>query len=187
MSENQVFPDELTVLKSRADVLSISYHPSIGVEKLREKVSAAMADKPPKQEGTVKPVAVADAVGESPEEKQLRIRNDQLALVRINLTCMNPMKAEWDGEIFTVGNGLVGTISKFVPFNAEDGWHVPQILLDTLQDRQCQIFTTVKSKNGVTVRQGKLIKEFSIQILPPLTQDELHDLAQRQAMAGTIE
>ena len=31
--------DELTLLKERADLMGIKYHPSIGVDKLREKVT----------------------------------------------------------------------------------------------------------------------------------------------------
>lgn len=181
MADNLV-QDELTTLKARADLLGINYHPSIGVEKLREKIAAAVADKPASQ---VK--AATEETGETEHEMRRRIRDEQLALVRIRLSCMNPAKTEWDGEIFTVGNSVVGTVTKYVPFNAEEGWHVPKILLDTLQDRQCQVFQAVKTKNGVTVRQGKLIKEFSIEILPPLTPEELKDLAQRQAMAGSTE
>lgn len=180
MSEIESSSDELSILKSRADLMGISYHPSIGVEKLREKVAAALSDKPDE-------VTVTKPGVESEQERLANLRNEQLALVRIRLTCMNPMKAEWEGEIITVGNTLVGTISKYVPFNADEGWHVPRILLDTLQDRQCQVFTTVKSKNGINVRKGKLIKEFAIEILPPLTQDELKELAQRQAMSATAD
>lgn len=180
MSEIESSSDELSILKSRADLMGISYHPSIGVEKLREKVAAALSDKPAEVTATKPGV-------ESEQERLANLRNEQLALVRIRLTCMNPMKAEWEGEIITVGNTLVGTISKYVPFNADEGWHVPRILLDTLQDRQCQVFTTVKSKNGINVRKGKLIKEFAIEILPPLTQDELKELAQRQAMSATAD
>jgi len=181
MSDTEVLADEITSLKARADLIGVSYHPSIGVEKLREKVNAALAGKPAVS------ASVPAAVAQTREEKLFQMRNEQLALVRIRLSCMNPNKAEWEGEIFTVGNALVGAITKYVPFNADDGWHVPQILLDTLQDRQCQIFVSSKTKNGATIRTGKLIKEFSIQILPPLTVDELHDLAQRQAMAGAID
>ena len=183
MSQIESTADELTTLKARADLIGVSYHPSIGVDKLREKVNAALAGKILPLEASTPPT-LAQVAQESEGERLFRLRNEQLALVRIRLACMNPNKAEWDGEIFTVGNSLVGTITKYVPFNADEGWHVPQILLDTLMDRQCQIFVTGKTKNGVSTRQGKLIKEFSIQLLPPLTQDELHDLAQRQAMAA---
>jgi len=37
------------------------------------------------------------------------------------------------------------------------------------------------------VRQGKLIKEFAIEVLDALTPGELHELAQRQAMAKSID
>lgn len=190
MSEVEV-TSELDTLKARADLLGINYHPSIGVEKLREKVAAAMADKPP-TEATTAPSGASVKPGEMTEaqleaQRMSNLRDEQLALIRIRLTCMNPNKAEWDGEIFTVGNSLVGSVTKYVPFNADDGWHVPKILLDTLMDRQCQIFVTTKSKHGVNVRQGKLIKEFSIQILDPLTPEELKELARRQALATTEE
>ena len=96
---------------------------------------------------------------------------------------MNPAKAEWDGEIFVAGNSLIGSIKKFVPFNADDGWHVPNIILQMLRERQCQIFVTEKDSRGNKIRKGKLIREFAIEVLEPLTEEELHDLAQRQAMA----
>lgn len=177
---SELTQDELSTLKARADLLGIQYHPSIGVEKLKEKLGAVMGDKPKEPEK-----AAVDVFKETEGQALERMRNEQLVLIRIRLACMNPIKAEWQGELFTVGNSLVGTVTKFVPFNAEDGWHVPKILLDFMQDRMCQIFVTSKTKNGVSIKQGKLIKEFAIEILPPLTQEELRDLAQRQAMAET--
>ena len=32
-----------------------------------------------------------------------------------------------------------------------------------------------------------MIKEFAVEVLPPLSIEELKDLAQRQAMAGSID
>jgi hypothetical protein len=49
------------------------------------------------------------------------------------------------------------------------------------------VFYPVKTMHGVTVRKGKLIKEFAIEVLPQLTPEELRDLAQRQAMANAID
>ena len=181
---------ELDELKARADLMGVPYHPSIGLEKLREKVNAAVNSKPagddPVQDAA--PTAVAAvATGETENQRRLRRKREASELVRIRLTCMNPNKREWEGEIFSAGNSLVGTFTKYVPFNAEDGWHVPHIILEMIRARHCQIFYTEKSRNGVNVRKGKLIKEFNIEILPPLTPAELHDLAQRQAMAKSID
>lgn len=186
MSENiEVVQDELATLKARADQLNLSYHPSIGLEKLREKVAAALADAPAPTV-VAAPVA-AEPVVETEPMRLRRIKREALALVRIRLTCMNPAKKDWDGEIITSGNSLIGTVAKFVPFNAEAGWHVPHIIYEQLVARQCQIFVERKLANGARVREGKLIREFAIEVLPSLTETELHDLAQRQAMAKTID
>lgn len=175
--------DELTTLKARADLLGISYHPSIGVEKLREKLAAAMEDgaEEAENEGTT-----IGAPVETEAQKRLRLMKEATKLVRIRVTCMNPAKKEWEGEIITVGNAAVGTYKKYIPFNADEGWHVPNIIYQALQERQCQVFVSTKTKNGVTIRQGKLIKEFAIEVLPPLAEKELKDLAQRQAMAKSV-
>lgn len=169
-------PDELTTLKARADALGIPYHPSIGLEKLREKVNQAIAPK--EQED---PVAVTETA------TRLTRRQEAAKLVRIRITCMNPNKKEWDGEFITAGNSVVGSFNKFVPFNADEGWHVPHIIYEQLRDRMCQVFYTVRDSKGNATRKGKQIKEFSIEVLPPLTKEELHDLAQRQAMAHSID
>lgn len=193
MSDTELTQDELTTLKARADLMGITYHPSIGVEKLREKIAAAIStdgkdqSQAPADDPAVTPPAdepVAAPKVETEGERRKRKKMEALALVRIRLTCMNPNKKDWDGEIITVGNSLVGTVSKYIPFNAEEGWHVPAIMLEMLKNRQCQLFSTVKTKNGISVRQSKLIREFAIEILPQLTEKELRDLAQRQAMAA---
>ena len=175
--------DELTTLKARADLLGISYHPSIGLEKLREKINAATSD-----EAAAAPVkAVAPADEETANQRRIRLKKQALELVRIRVTCMNPAKAEWEGEIFTVGNSAVGSVTKYIPFNADAGWHVPRIIYTQLVERQCQVFVTKTDSRGNKSRQGKLIKEFAIEVLPPLTPEELRDLAQRQAMAKSID
>ena len=178
LEDDLIVPDELTSLKSRADLLGINYHPSIGVEKLREKIAAAMSDP------AGKPETKED---ETDGQKRQRQMQEASKLVRIRLTCMNPFKKDWDGEFFTVGNSVVGSYTKYVPFNSEDGWHVPQIIYNHLIERQSQIFVTRKTDRGVTVREGKLIKEFAVEVLPQLTQAELDELARRQAMAGGLE
>lgn len=187
--EIEVGQDELAALKARADLLNVSYHPSIGLEKLREKVNAAIAAEggAAAEEITSAPMESVNPVNESPEARRARKKREANELVRIRVTCMNPAKKEWDGEIITAGNSLVGSFTKFIPFNAEEGWHVPRIIYNQLVQRQCQIFVTTKDSRGNQIRKGKLIKEFAIEVLPQLTMDELKDLAQRQAMAKSID
>lgn len=173
-------PDELTTLKARADRLGISYHPSIGLEKLKEKVNATVTATEVKAE-TPEVTVTAE---ESKEQRRKRKRLEANTLVRVRVTCMNPAKKEWEGELFTAGNSVVGSFTKYVPFNTDEGWHVPQIILNQIQQRMCQIFVSSKDDRGNTVRKGKQIKEFSVEIMPSLSEEELRNLAQRQAMAN---
>lgn len=187
-------PDELSTLKARADLLGVKYHTSINVDKLRERVNDFLAKEGNELANTPKDVEDTETtknvetvlVDESPEQKRARLKRHANELVRIRVTCMNPNKREWDGETFTAGNSLVGSFTKYVPFDNEEGWHVPRIILNQIVQRQCQVFTSVRTQHG-TVRQGKLVKEFAIEYMDPLTPEELRDLAQRQALAGSID
>ena len=181
-----VVQDELDALKARANLLGVKFHPSISLEKLREKVNAAVTSEgaATSEEEAKDP---AEPKQETIGEKRKRLKTEALKLVRIRLTCLNPAKKEWEGEIITVGNSLIGSVKKFVPFNADDGWHVPYVIYQQLKERQCQIFYTATDARGNKVRKGKLIKEFAIEVLPPLTKEELEELARRQAMAKAID
>lgn len=189
MQDTELTQDELTTLKARADMLGISYHPSIGVEKLKAKIEAKLSDAPEEtDEPEVKPPVQAPGVAvETEGQKRQRLRKQAAELVRIRVTCMNPAKREWEGEIITAGNSAVGTFKKYIPFNADEGWHVPRIIYNQLVERECQVFVTTKDGRGNSVRRGKSIKEFAIEVLPPLTQEELDELARRQAMAKSID
>lgn len=178
---------ELDVLKMRADTLGIKYHPNIGVDKLKEKIEEAKAGGATEEVKTEESVKEKPVKAETEHEYRTRMLKEAGRLRRIRVTCMNPMKAEWEGEIFTSGNGVVGNFRKYVPFETE--WHVPQIILNMIEDRMYQTFYTVRDpRTGQQGRRGKLVKEFAVEILPDLTKEELKALAQRQAMArGTAE
>lgn len=179
--------DELTALKERADLLGVKYHPSISLEKLREKVNASIEGTEPEAPKKAAKAAPVEEHVETDAERRARKKKEANELIRIRVTCMNPAKSEWEGEIFTAGNSLVGSFTKYVPFNTEDGWHVPRIIYNQIIQRQCQIFVTVRDSRGNSTRKGKLIKEFAVEVMPNLTAEELHDLAQRQAMAKSVD
>ena len=168
--------DELTLLKERADLMGVKYHPSIGLDTLKEKVNSILATK-----------EVATPTEETPGQKRARLIAEATRLVRIRLTCMDPNRKGWPGEIFTVSNGVVGTIRKFVPFNAENGYHVPAIILKQLKRRKRQEFRTVKTRNGMSIKRGYLVPAFAIEELPPLTPEELKELARQQALNHSID
>ena len=219
-------PDELTTLKGKADLMGLSYHPSIGLEKLRAKVAEALAGEgAPNRDEVAEPATPVAAVptqayqaaslapvqfekvsmktlsprqyadqeslpvpGETAGERRLRMKRHANELIRIRVTCMDPAKKEWEGEIIGAGNNLVGTLTKFVPFGIDEGWHVPRIMYNVLRDRMAQIFITVTDPvSKQKVRNGKLIKAFAIDVLDQLTEDELKELAARQAATRSID
>lgn len=228
-ADNPQLPElqEIDVLKARATKMGITFHPNIGVDKLKAKIELAM-----KSEGTdestgteegatespldillrqraeldaaiaaaggsvlaatqaapaQQPVTQKPTTGETTTEKHARMRREAAKLIRVRVNCMNPAKSDYEGEIFTVSNSVVGTFRKYVPYNNEEGWHIPQIIYDMLQEKQCQIFVNAKGPRGQKVKKPKLIKEYAIEVLDPLTRKELEDLAQRQAMAHSID
>lgn len=202
-------PSELDSLKKRADLMQIKYHPSIGLEALRAKINEAVTSEGPVvQEPEVSTMpdlgavveaeqvapAAAPAVAapvlakpETADEKRNRLRREATKLVRIRITCMNPAKKKWSGDMFCVSNRNFGNIQRFVPF--ERDWHVEAVLLDMIRERQYLTFDAKKTKiSGIEVKEARYVPEFAVAILDQLTPEQLHDLAQRQAMsAGTQE
>lgn len=181
-------PSELDLLKNRADQLGIKYYSTIGTKKLRAMVDDAMNGKPIEVAAPVPEEAVMEKllINESDADRRTRLRAEAGRLVRVRVACMNPSKKDWEGEVYTVGNSVVGSFKKFVPFNNEAGWHVPYIIYQHMKERECQIFQTVKNDRGNRVRKGKLIKELAIEVLDALTPIEIEELKAMQAATHSI-
>ena len=172
--ENEI-PTEIESLRARADQLGIEYRHNTGVAKLRKLVDKALSP--------VKEVA-APAVAKTQSQLIVEKRKEAGALIRIRITCMNPNKKNWEGEIFSVGSAKLGTFKKYVPFDAPEGWHVPHIIYDMIKERKCSVFHTITTPSGAKARKSKLVPEFSIDVLPALTAEELRNLARQQALVN---
>lgn len=173
----------LDELKARATELGIKFSPNIGETTLEQKI----IDKETELYGIKKvkePEAPKIPKNETPTQRRLRLKREASKLIRVRVNCLNPNKRNWPGEIISVGNANIGTWKKYVPFNLETGYHIPQIIYNVLVNRECQIFYKVKGKDGrPDVMRGKLIKEFNVEVLPALTKKELEKLAARQAVS----
>lgn len=115
------------------------------------------------------------------------IRKDLTRLVRVKITCFNPAKKEWKGEVFSFVNAVVGTVKKFVPYNCEaaDSYHVPYCIYLMMKQKEFQAFSG-KKVNGVEVKTPRQVREFALEVLPQLTKAELDALAKKQHK-GTLE
>ena len=121
------------------------------------------------------------------ERDNLTPTQHAMRLIRVVVTPNDPGMVNYPGLIFTVGASGINNgemIKKFVPFNNEEGWHVPTIILRQIEHAEMQKFKTVTKDNGEKVLEPYLTKKFNVRILDPLTREELEKLAARQGAAG---
>ena len=183
MSEVDNSVDEAVVLqaaKNKADMLGVTYHPNIKMDKLQAKIQAKLDELPEVDPITSGAVPVLDK-GTSRASK----RKDAAQLVRVRVTCMDPNKKDWPGELFSVGNSVVGFFKKYVPFGTE--WHVPKIIFNHLQSKKCQIFVTIMDSKGNKTKDPRLVGAYNVEVLAPLTPTELAELAKVQQASGRLE
>ena len=110
-----------------------------------------------------------------------------MKLTRVVVTPNDPTMVNYPGLIFSGGasglnNGRM--VKKFVPFNNEEGWHVPTIILNQIMNAEMQKFRTVTRANGEKVLEPFLTKKFNVRILDPLTPEELKQVAAANKVAG---
>ena len=110
-------------------------------------------------------------------KKKQNERQECGRLVRIIAHNNSPLKKEWQGEIITAANDL-GTWKKYVQFDVE--WHVPKIILNVMKEKKYSHFYSRKNDLGILVRKVKLLPEYTIEMLEPMTEQEVKELAKRQ-------
>lgn len=182
-------PSELEVLKQRATLMNIKFSNNISVEKLREKIEAAQVkDEPVVAEAAVNPLGAKQDTGVKKMTLGQKIRAEQTRLIRVRIQNLDPKKKDLPGEIITVANEYMGTVRKFVPFGevTDNGYHIPYCIYEFLKERKFINITTRKGKNGLPDIRATEAREFSIEVLPPLTEAELAQLAQAQIAAGSL-
>lgn len=210
-SDDLQMPSELDLLKQRATLMGITFSNNIGEETLRQRIADKQAeldaaasgaentgeegDTVQQEQGEVNALeAGASSKEEVTTERPLtlreKIRLEQMRLVRVRITCLDPKKKDLPGEILTVANEYLGTVRKFIPFGevTDDGYHIPYCLYKMLDARKFLNIRTFKDRRTGTVRvESGYVKEFALEVLDPLTPAELAKLATAQKAAGSVE
>lgn len=172
--------DERASLEARAKILNINFHSNISTEKLRERVNAALTGAGPDPEDA------RPTKGETDVARRSRLKKEASRLIRVRIHCNDPAKKDWPGEYITVGNNAVGTYRKYVPYNQDEPFHLPQILVNALREKRVQVFATKKGKNGIPIREAKSIAAYSLEVVQPLTREELDRMAQSQMARNAL-
>lgn len=197
-------PSELDVLKDRAKILGITHSNNITVDTLRKKIEDKLAGEEEQPEVVTPPLVAPQGLSTQDlselEEnliepvKPLTLRNyllkEATKLIRIRISCMDPKKQDMPGEYFAVANEYLGVVRKYVPFGekTEQGFHVPACILDMLRTREFLSITTETHPitKQISVRT-RYMREFAIEVLPPLTLAEIAQLAADQSASGRLE
>ena len=195
-------PDELNMLKQRARMMGITFSNNIGLDALKEKIRIHQEGGNQNDEDktdelgdgvNIVPPALQDP-SQPARKKPLNLRQqiiqDNMRLVRLRITCLDPKKKDLPGEFLTVANEYLGTVRKFIPFGevTDDGYHVPYCLYKMLEARKFLNIRTFKDRRTGTVRvESGYVKEFALEVLDPLTPAELAKLATAQKAAGSVE
>lgn len=190
--ENDTSPEaEMAALKERAQSMGMRISPKIGLETLRKKVNDALNgndadDDEGEDDQSSKPLTKQQRFMQTRE----RMVREKMALKRVRISCMNPDKVDWPGEIISVGNKYLGTVAKFIPFGemTDNGYHVPVVLLNALKKRQfLQKRSVTDQRTGKITVKTRFVKEFSIDELEPLTEKEIEKMAARQRATAGLE
>lgn len=196
--------DELTILKQRARMMGLSISNNIGLDTLRKKIEEHQAskDKDVPATGSIdadETARVNPLAQDEPKEmtkpkansrpKSLRhiLMQEQMKLVRVRIQNLDEKKKNLPGEVFTVANEYIGTVRKYIPYGeaTDDGYHIPWCIYQLLKNKQMLSIRTGKGKNGTPKVETRWVREFAIEVLPPLTAEELHKLGQAQLAAGS--
>lgn len=182
--------DEKSILLSRAKLMGISVSNNASVDTLKAKIEAHMQAKPDENvtEGTENPLEEQAKVAKTAVNFREQLILDATKLIRLRITNMDPKKKDLRGEILTVANEFIGNIRKFVPYGeaTDEGYHVPYCIYEMMKEREFQQIKTLK-KNGQIVVETRMVREFALEVLDPLTKDELARLAAAQAAAGGLD
>lgn len=194
--DNQEFEaekSEFELLKERARTLGINPGNS-SLASLKAKIAAKMNDEPDEEEEEMEPAVTVSAEkprkqtkAEWEQETRERLYREKMYLMRCRIYNLNPSKRDLKGEIITVANRYLGTVRKFIPFGevTDNGYHIPKVIYDDLKARRFQDIRT-RTVNGQIQVSSRDVPEYSIEVLPPLTEQELKDLASRQQAVETL-
>ena len=150
---------EREALKARCQLLGIQTQGNQSNETLRALIRAKQEDMDAAAR-QANPAAFDEAVvtseGRTPSLREY-LKSEALKLVRVRISCMNPQLAKLGSVIITTGNEYIGTVRKVVFFGekTENGYHIPQIILNVLQRRKFQQIVEVRGHQGHMVPRAR--------------------------------
>lgn len=196
--ENKGFdesPEYRAELLERCQLLGIAVHPNAKNETIAAKIKAKMAEQPTEETPEVEEVMnqAARAVEGQTFTTAAGIEREAAKSVdkevhplkrlhRVIITCNDPQKADQTGDIVSVSNSAVGNIRFYFHFGKP--WHVPEIVLNTLEESKLFLHSSRKDGKEIITRE---VPRYNIQRLAPLDEKQRERIAAKQAAALATE
>ena len=161
--------------------LNLNIHPNTSLENMVQMVNQGLIYK----YHTAPDAPIEQVVHKDPS----KARREAEKRIRVRVTNMDPTKKDHTGQIFGFSNSVVGTIQHFVPFDLEEGFHIPQVLLETIKSTKYRVTkyrTISKAGREEEVPYSVSLPSFQVEVLPPLTGEELEVIKKRQLANQTI-
>ena len=174
--------EEKKSLRARLSKMGISSSPNASLETLRTKYQEACS-------GNIEPEDTDSTSVKLKIKTAEDLRKEATKLIRVSIKNLNPAKKDLHGEIYTIANKILGEVSKYVPYDsAGEAYHLPYCIYKLLLNKKFLQIRTFKDNETKQIRieQG-WVPEFSIEVLPPLTAQELKDLAIKQKAQNHFE
>ena len=162
--------NQLDKLKERANQLGIEYPNNTTIKSLKKRITDHLNQE------TI----------EETKEQYTNLYQENMKLVKVIITPVDSAKRDYQGEYFSVGNDVLGTVTRFVPFNEE--WMIEEILAKHIESKQYQHITTKRSRdNRNETLDSRLVPAYNVQRLPLPTKEELAELKRIQEARQGVE
>lgn len=162
--------NQLDKLKEQANQLGIEYPNNTTIKSLKKRITDHLNQE----------------TLEETKEQYTNLYQENMKLVKVIITPVDSAKRDYQGEYFSVGNDVLGTVTRFVPFNEE--WMIEEILAKHIEAKQYQHITTKRSRdNRNETLDSRLVPAYNVQRLPLPTKEELAELKRIQEARQGVE
>lgn len=179
MTESEKLEKKELMAKLRE--LGIKFSPNSGIDTLRAKYEAAFTSSGSSSEEQASSTPMKTEKKSKATSFQEAYR-ENMKLIRCSIRNNNPAKNGLHGEIITFANPVIGKVSKYVPWDAAGtAYHIPVCIYKILKRRKYLSITSHVDRNTGRIVVERVFKpEFTIDVLPPLTKEELAKLKEAQ-------
>lgn len=133
---------------------------------------------------------IKELTPEPKEEKEFDVsayRKEMMRLVRVRVTSNDPSDQDLPGTIIQFSNKYLGNVSKYIPLNGVP-WHIPYVLYKVLKSPVSTYYTRATDIKNRFVGTDSVVRRprYNVELLPPLTKEELEDLKEQQLASGRV-